>query len=232
MRRPGDSRIKMRAANQRSQVRPGRSVTFHSLSSNFLHADCLEFVTSGLPALPARQSICRCTCCGPGPGCYYSTMQGNGTGKLIMFMADFIKFLCFGEAGHGIYRQSFDVQRLRSRVCLYRRRAAFFPRQAVQERTQALQAVQGEARSRRLQGAPGDPNQLLAVRRGNDGSLQAHPRQAGVVPLLLQTTNGPTRANSCPAATPRVVSSAVTPGRGLRTFYCLSRTSLPYTDAR
>ena len=112
----------------------------------------------GLSGLPGRQSICRCTCCGPGPGCYHSKKQGNGTGKLIALMADFIEFPFFGEAGHGIYRQSFNVQRLRHRVCLHRRRAAFLPRQAVQKRAPALQAVQGEARPRRLQSAPGDPD--------------------------------------------------------------------------
>jgi hypothetical protein len=32
----------------------------------------------------------------------YSTKQGNGTGKLIAFMADFNDFPYFGEAGHGI----------------------------------------------------------------------------------------------------------------------------------
>ena len=59
------------------------------------------------------------------------------------------------------------------------------PRQAVQERAQALQAVQGEARPRRLQSAPGDPDQLFASAARNNGSLQAHAGQAGVVPLLF-----------------------------------------------
>ena len=35
--------------------------------------------------------------------------QGNGTGKLFEIMADFYDFPFFGEAGHGIYRQSFEV---------------------------------------------------------------------------------------------------------------------------
>ena len=75
---------------------------------------------------------------------------------------------------------------------------------------------------KQLQGAPGNPDQLLAVRRGDDGSLQAHAGQAGVVPLLLQAADGPTGAHPRPAATPRVAFAAVTPGRGLRAFCCLS----------
>ncbi len=36
------------------------------------------------------------------------------------------------------------------------------------------------------EGAPGDPDQLLAVRRGNDSSLQADAGQAGAVPVCFQ----------------------------------------------
>jgi hypothetical protein len=46
----------------------------------------------------------------PGPLLFKDDQrQGNGTGTLSKFMADFDRSPCFGEAGHGICRQSFEV---------------------------------------------------------------------------------------------------------------------------
>ena len=53
MRRPGDSRIKMRAGSQRRKARPGRPVAILSFSFNALHADCVV-VLSQSPGLPGR----------------------------------------------------------------------------------------------------------------------------------------------------------------------------------
>ena len=88
----------------------------------------------------------------PGPLLY--VMNGNrepGPAR-VLAKADFGVSPCFGDAGHGVYRSSFEVYRLQRGVCIYRRRAALFPRQTVYERPQALQAVQGEARSRGAEG--------------------------------------------------------------------------------
>jgi hypothetical protein len=100
-------------------------------------------------------------------------------------MADFIDFSCFGEAGHGIHRQSLEVQRLRRRVYFHGGRAVVFPRQTIQERPQALQAVQSQACARRPACALGDANHLLGVRGRNDGALQADTGPAGTLPVVL-----------------------------------------------
>ena len=105
-------------------------------------------------------------------------------------MADFGVFPCLGEAGHGVHRSSIEVHRLRRRVRVHGRRTAILQRQAVQERPQALQAVQGEARHRRPQGSFRDPDYLFGVRHRDHGSVQAHPGQAGAMPFLFPETAG------------------------------------------
>ena len=104
MRRPGDSRIEMRAGNQRPKARPGWSVAIFSLSFNFLRARSVRvslrsFRLAGQTFYFAAELIAARALVVD-----HSTKQGNGTGKLPMFMADFYEFPFFGEAGHGIYR--------------------------------------------------------------------------------------------------------------------------------
>ena len=45
--------------------------------------------------------------------------------------------------------------------------------------------MQGEACARRSQGASGDTDHLLGVRRGNHGSIQADTGAAGAVPVVF-----------------------------------------------
>ena len=82
------------------------------------------------------------------------------------------------------------MHRLRRRVRIHGRRAGLLQRQTIQERPQALQAMQGEARQRRPQGTFGDPDNLFGVRRGDHGSVQAYAGQAGTLPLLLPEAAG------------------------------------------
>ena len=48
--------------------------------------------------------------------------------------------------------------------------------------------MQGEANAWSATSAPGDAYDLLGMRRGDDGSLQADPGQAGTVPVVLPET--------------------------------------------
>jgi hypothetical protein len=100
-------------------------------------------------------------------------------------MADFKKFPFFGEAGHGFHRSHIEVYRLRRRVRIHGRRAGFLPRQAIQERSQALQAVQGEARERGRTGSFRDADRVFGVQDGDDGSVQADAGQTCAVPLVF-----------------------------------------------
>jgi hypothetical protein len=124
-------------------------------------------------------------------------------------LADFVVLPCSGEAGHGIHRSSFEVRRLRRRICVYRGRAGLFLRQTIQERPQALQAMQGQAGARYSAGAAGDADHVLGVRHGDHGSFQTHPGPAGAVPHLLPEAgpgaafrvsqlNPNSRESSCP----------------------------------
>jgi hypothetical protein len=122
----------------------------------------------------------------PGPlAVQYEAESGNRDRRAIESMAGLRRCSLFWEAGHGIQRSNIEVSGLRRRFCVYRGRASIFPRQAIQERPQALQAVQGEAQSRVAQSAAGDADKLLRVRHGNYSPVQAHAGPAGAVPFML-----------------------------------------------
>jgi hypothetical protein len=127
----------------------------------------------------------------PGPLLWnYVRTQGNGPASLLNNMADSAQLPVFGEAGHGIRRQSIEVHRLRRRVRFHGRRTTLLPRQAIHQRPQALQAVQGKTRPRGLPGSLGDSDHLFAVRGGDHGSVQANPGQACAVPVMLSKAVG------------------------------------------
>jgi hypothetical protein len=112
-----------------------------------------------------------------------SSKTGNGTGKLSGTWP-ISAIPSFGN-GHGVYRSNSDMHRLRGGVCVHRRRAGFFSRQTICERSEALQTVQGEAQFKWIARAGGDAHDVLGLRRRDDGSVQADARQAGVVPQLF-----------------------------------------------
>src|SRR5260370_42024321 len=83
---------------------------------------------------------------------------------------------------------------MRRRVRLHRRRTNVLRRQGLQERAQAMQGVQvpagGRRKLRRLR-ARRNQNHLLAVREGNDGSLQADAGSPGVLPRVFPAASSP-----------------------------------------
>ena len=75
-------------------------------------------------------------------------------------------------------------------------RTVVFPRQAIQERAQTLQELQGQASSsawsydtrtvaRAFLREDGDPDELFAVRERDYGAVPADARKAGAVPRML-----------------------------------------------
>ena len=108
-----------------------------------------------------------------------------------------------------------ELRGLWGRVRLDGRRTAFFRRQELQERAEALQGLQGQAR-----GAPGgrcgdrsrarrNHDQLLGLRQGNDRAVPADAGPAGVLPGMLPVSGSSrARAASSAAVTAGVISEA------------------------
>ena len=92
---------------------PGRADLLEQLVVNIAHLNCvIELVKSSNEL--GRKINLPLNLLRPGPLlCKHERRQGNGNGKLPAVMADFIEFPSFREAGHGIHRQSIEVQRLR-----------------------------------------------------------------------------------------------------------------------
>jgi hypothetical protein len=94
---------------------------------------------------------------------------------------------------NGIPGQDVDVPRLWRRVRLHRRRTTVLLRQALQERTQTVQELQGKACVHSGSGhgagagerAGGDTDQLLAVRQRNHGAIPANAGTPGFLPGML-----------------------------------------------
>jgi len=92
-----------------------------------------------------------------------------------------------GGSLHGIPGQNIEVHRLRGRLHLHGRGTAVLSRQAVQERTQAVQSLQGKTRqpagwrAGRAR-ARGNGDHLFRLRQGNNSPF---PADAGS-PRLLQ----------------------------------------------
>jgi hypothetical protein len=74
----------------------------------------------------------------------------------------------------GLRRQNSEVRGLRERFRLHGRRATLFSRQTIQERSEALQELQGETRFGFGRGSLRDANRLFGVRNRDDGSVQAY----------------------------------------------------------
>jgi hypothetical protein len=115
---------------------------------------------------------------------------GKRDRRAFWIMADFGAFPIFGEAGHGIPGQSSKVHRLQRRFHLHSGRAGLFLRQEVHQRPQALQAMQGQARQRRSEGASRNTDLLFRVRYGHDGAFQADPGKTRPVPILFPEAAG------------------------------------------
>src|SRR5215471_2746114 len=105
----------------------------------------------------------------------------------------------------GIPGQSVEVYRLRVGLYLHRGRTTFLPRQAVQERTQTLQDLQGKAHF--CSGCSGcwassqqnrDPDDLLAVRQGNYCPVQTNPRTARFLPGMFSAAEADSRVGLMP----------------------------------
>ncbi len=178
------------------QSTPGRGARcdfiHHSDRSALARRGCLLTLGDSLNRIRFAAAFLR-----PGPLLLTSMKTGKRDRRASSSVADFGAFPFFGEAGHGIPGQSSQVRRVRSRFCLYRRRAALFLRQEIHQRPQALQAMQSKAHRRRAQGSTGDAHHLLGLRNGDDGTVQAHPGQAGSVPLLFSKAAGKTKARTC-----------------------------------
>ena len=78
------------------------------------------------------------------------------------------------------------------------------------KRSQALQAVQGEARARRTQGALGDTDNVFGVCRRNHCAVQADAGSAGAVPFVLPEAGAEScvRGQLCSGSLARAYSRA------------------------
>jgi len=99
-------------------------------------------------------------------------------------------------SSNGIPGQSIEVRGLWYGVRVYSWRTVVFPRQTIQERTEALQELQGQAgcRAGRWNSGPyvredGDADELLAVRQRDNSAVPADPRATGVVPRMLSASS-------------------------------------------
>ena len=96
-----------------SQTEPGRPVKLEHLVVIIAHLNCVIELVKSSGQLGRKLNL-PLDLLRPGPLlCTHVRRQGNGNGKLLAVMADFIEFPSFREAGHGIHRQSVEVQRLR-----------------------------------------------------------------------------------------------------------------------
>src|SRR5450759_1100232 len=97
---------------------------------------------------------------------------------------------------NGIPGQGIKVHRLWHGFRVHGRGTVVLPRQAVQERTQTLQELQGQAsrrgwsyvalaRARAFVREDGDPDELFAMRERDHGSVSADARTAGAVPRVF-----------------------------------------------
>jgi hypothetical protein len=96
----------------------------------------------------------------------------------------------------GLHRQNFEVRGLRERLRFHCGRAALFSRQTIQERPEALQELQSQARIGRRRGSLRDANRLFGVWDGNNGAIQtdtgpSRPLQA----VLSAKANAPGQLN-------------------------------------
>src|SRR5260370_762302 len=96
----------------------------------------------------------------------------------------------------GIPGQGFEVHGLWHGVRVHSGRTTVFPRQAVQERTQTMQELKGQASggawghlartvARAWARENGDPDKLLAMRERDHGAVSTDARAAGAVPRMV-----------------------------------------------
>lgn len=85
----------------------------------------------------------------------------------------------------GVRRQDSEMRGLRKRFRFHGGRAAVLLRQAVQERPQTVQTVQGQAGLRLRLRASGDAHRLFGMRDGDHRSFQTYPGPPGIVPQLF-----------------------------------------------
>src|SRR5664279_5931613 len=96
-----------------------------------------------------------------------------------------------GATLHGIPGQGSEVYRLRRRLRVYGWGTAVLPRQTVQERTQTLQRLQGQAGvyvgshplGQLSQG--GNADEFFGLWQGNHCTVQAQPRTASLLSGVL-----------------------------------------------
>lgn len=140
-------------------------------------------------AIPASREDCNIRRIISRLGLLYSTAPKQGIERQVANRpSQSSAFPCPTEAGHGILGQELEEHRLRRRLRLHSRRAVLFSRQEIQERSKALQAMQGQARQWGGPCSPGDANRVFGMRAAHHGALQTHPGQTRALPILLQAS--------------------------------------------